>query len=186
MENASKALIMAGGILIALLTIGALVFMFNNISEVEKQKNQNAEIDAVLEFNRQFEAFDMAGLRGTDILTVINKMINYNKSNDVQVEEYEPMTMSIKFTVDEDSASPFYKGRTKKLEGDNTGDLGNWFEYNAQGSNKIQASSQGSAAGLDAEKVTEFKRKYFRCTDVQYDNDTGRVIRMEFTEIDVK
>ncbi len=32
MENASKALIMAGSVLIALLIIGALILMFNNLS----------------------------------------------------------------------------------------------------------------------------------------------------------
>ena len=31
MENASKALIMAGGVLIALMIIGALVLMFSNL-----------------------------------------------------------------------------------------------------------------------------------------------------------
>ena len=32
MENASKALVMAGGILIALLVLGALLLMFNQVS----------------------------------------------------------------------------------------------------------------------------------------------------------
>ena len=36
MENASKALLMAGGILISLLVIGALVLMFNQIGDYEK------------------------------------------------------------------------------------------------------------------------------------------------------
>lgn len=182
MENASKALIMAGSILIALMTIGALMFMFDNISGVEKQKNQNAEIDAMLEFNRQFEAFDTVGLRGTDVLTVINKMKNYNESNDVQVELYNPMTMKLFFTVD--TTGPFKESTTAlELTVDNTGKLNNWFEYNTSGSNKIQAST---AASLTAEQVTEFKRKYFKCTNVEYDNNTGRVIRMEFKEIKVQ
>ena len=36
MENASKALVMAGGILIALLVIGALLLMFNQVSDYQR------------------------------------------------------------------------------------------------------------------------------------------------------
>ena len=36
MENASKALLMAGGMLIALLVIGALLLAFNQIGDYEK------------------------------------------------------------------------------------------------------------------------------------------------------
>ena len=172
MENASKALIMAGSILIALLTIGALMFMFDNISGVEKQKNQNAEIEATLEFNRQFEAFDMAGLRGTDILTVMNKMVNYNAGNDVKVEKYPEMSMNLVFTVN----------TTGNLTGNNNdlAKVSTWFDNDLKGSNKMTLKN------LSQEEQTEFKRKYFRCTNVEYDNNTGRVIRMEFEEIDVK
>jgi len=175
MENASKALIMAGSILIALLTIGALMFMFDNISGVEKQKNQNAEIDEILKFNRQFEAFDTVGLRGTDILTVVNKMADYNDSNDVQVQEYSGMSMTVEFL--NTNITTEFRG-TKTLNDNNTGDLYKWFEY-TEGSKKMTSS-------LEAEKQTEFKRKYFKCTNVEYDNNTGRVIRMEFKEIKVQ
>ncbi|MBR6504366.1 MAG: hypothetical protein IKT41_01375 [Clostridia bacterium] len=170
MENASKALIMAGSILIALLTIGALMFMFDNISGVEKQKNQNAEIEAVLEFNRQFEAFDTVGLRGSDLLTVINKMSDYNKrSNDVQVNRYPTMSMRITFGVD--TEGPF----TNNVEWNV---LQQWFNYD-EDDKKFKTSLTGT-------QPTEFKRKYFKCTNVEYDNNTGRVIKMEFKEIDVK
>lgn len=39
MENASKFLLMAGGILIALLVISALVLMFNQIGDYEDRKS---------------------------------------------------------------------------------------------------------------------------------------------------
>ena len=177
MENASKALIMAGSILIAVMTIGALMFMFDNISGVEKQKDQNAEIEATLEFNRQFEAFDMAGLRGSDLLTVINKMYDYNeRSNDVRVNEYSPMSMQVTFVVD--TEDEFRNGVTATLEETNTGVLCDWFYIDVNNSNRIVST-------LESEKLTEFKRKYFRCTNVEYDNNTGRVIRMEFREIKI-
>ena len=40
MENASKALIMAGGVMIALLIIGSLLLMFNNLSSYQVGSNE--------------------------------------------------------------------------------------------------------------------------------------------------
>ena len=44
MENASKALLMAGGILIALLIIGALLLMFNQISTYKQSESSNQKV----------------------------------------------------------------------------------------------------------------------------------------------
>ena len=41
MENASKALLMAAGVLIALIIIGALLLMFNNLSNYQETNTQN-------------------------------------------------------------------------------------------------------------------------------------------------
>ena len=41
MENASKALIMAGSVLIAILVIGLLVFGYNQLSDLEQQKEDS-------------------------------------------------------------------------------------------------------------------------------------------------
>ena len=47
MENASKALIMAGGILIALLVISLLVFFYNNVVDVQRINQSNEDVEAV-------------------------------------------------------------------------------------------------------------------------------------------
>jgi len=171
MENASKALIMAASILIAIMTIGALIFMFDSISGVEMQKDQNAEIDAVLEFNRQFEQFDKVGLRGSDILTVINKMIDYNEKVTEEDQGYNTVTMSILF-------KQLFKDPVTDNEVSTTNSIGLttletwhsvWFEK--------------TSTELQSENLKEFKRKYFKCTGVGYDNTSGRVNNMTFEEI---
>lgn len=80
MENASKALIMAGGILIALLIIGALLLMFNQIGDYEKGQQTNEKTSQLVQFNTDFERYtDDNGINGTDIISLINKVIDYNK-----------------------------------------------------------------------------------------------------------
>ena len=58
MENASKALIMAASVLIALMIIGALILMFNGLSSYQEVGQQNTREDQVIAFNSQFETYN--------------------------------------------------------------------------------------------------------------------------------
>ena len=58
MENASKALIMAAGVLLGLMILGALVLLFNNLSTYQ-QTNQHIELESqIVEFNNHFITYD--------------------------------------------------------------------------------------------------------------------------------
>ena len=79
MENASKALLMAGGVLIALLVIGALMLMFNQIGNYEKSQDASKKNSQLAEFNKEFEKYlDDKEITGADIISLINKVVNYN------------------------------------------------------------------------------------------------------------
>lgn len=80
MENAAKALLIAGGMLIALMIIGALLLMFNQIGDYEKGQQSNEKTSQLAEFNLDFEKYmDDKGITGADIISLINKVINYNE-----------------------------------------------------------------------------------------------------------
>lgn len=80
MENASKALLMAGGILIAIIIIGLLLLMVNQIGSYQKSQDSNKKDSQLAEFNLDFERYtDDKGIKGTDIISLINKVIDYNK-----------------------------------------------------------------------------------------------------------
>lgn len=80
MENASKALLMAGGILIALLIIGALMLMFNQIGDYEKAQSSNEKNSQLVQFNNEFVKYtEDKGITGADVISLINKVIDYNK-----------------------------------------------------------------------------------------------------------
>ena len=65
MENASKALLMAAGVLIALIIIGALLLMFNNLSNYQETNTQNTRESQIVEFNKQFETCNRKDVRGS-------------------------------------------------------------------------------------------------------------------------
>ena len=59
MENASKALIMAGSVLLSLLIITTLVFMFGKLGDLKNSEASTEEVKKLAEYNRQIEAHEI-------------------------------------------------------------------------------------------------------------------------------
>lgn len=92
MENASQALIMAGTVLISVIIIGALVFMFNGIINYQKTSTTVQEEEQKANFNKEYTSFEK-DLYGSELLSLINKAIDYNEQ--YKADEYEQMKIVI-------------------------------------------------------------------------------------------
>lgn len=95
MENASKALIIAGGILLSLLIISLLVMFYSDIKELMNTKNNVDITQQVAEFNKQYDVYYRDNLYGSDILSIANKIDDYNKR---QAEEQGYSIIDIEVT----------------------------------------------------------------------------------------
>lgn len=82
MENASKALLMAGGILIAILIIALLVKSFTSVSTFQKAKLTEEEQAQLVAFNEQYTKYLGQYVYGTEVRTLMNK---YNDDKQVKV-----------------------------------------------------------------------------------------------------
>lgn len=116
MENASKALIMAGGMLLAILIVSLLIYAWSLFSEYQSSKDSLDMVEDTAKFNEQFTAYDRENIQGYEILSLVNKVIDYNyrKSNDSNAknnEGYRPITIIINFGDE---------GLRRKLTKDNT------------------------------------------------------------------
>lgn len=80
MENASKALLIAGGVLLAVLVLSLFGLLLSNISSNQMAQEKTKQAEQLKEFNQQWEAYNKKALYGTDIITVVNKAIQNNKS----------------------------------------------------------------------------------------------------------
>jgi len=97
MENASKALLIAGGIFLAILILSAMMYMASSITSIgEAQENKKAA-EQLAAFNAQYEAYDKQLMYGTDIVTVINKA--YEDGITIKLNGIE--VTSSDFTLDE-------------------------------------------------------------------------------------
>lgn len=80
MENASKAIIMAGGILISIVIISLLVLLFGGIGGAYDAQNEALSIKQIEEYNRKFAKYnDTKGLYGSELLSLANLADDYNK-----------------------------------------------------------------------------------------------------------
>lgn len=97
MENASKALIMAAGVLIALIILGALILMFSNLSNYQDTNIQTDREAQIVEFNNQYATYDRNDVRGNELISLLNKVVDYNdrKTGDTSDEKYQKMKIEV-------------------------------------------------------------------------------------------
>ncbi len=88
MENATHALLIAGGILLGIITLSMLVYMFSNISRMGNAQSTKEEVERLAAWNNEWEAYNKKLLYGTEVLTVINKAEENNKEYD-ENEKYK-------------------------------------------------------------------------------------------------
>lgn len=85
MENASKALVMAGGILIALMILGSLVLLFSNLQDYQNKTDASTKQSQIAKYNSQFEPYNKENLTLMELKSLYNKII----SNNERYPEYE-------------------------------------------------------------------------------------------------
>ena len=87
MENASKALIMAGGVLIAMLIIALLVRGLGSVAVFQMAQLTEEEQKQLMEFNQKYTKYLNEYVYGNEVLTLINKY-EYESSDGSPVKEY--------------------------------------------------------------------------------------------------
>lgn len=94
MENASKALIMASSVLLALLIIGALVFMYSSLSNLKSTEATSEEVEKLAEYNKQIENFNRSGVYGSELLSLANLIDDYN-TRQADLKGYQEIKLTI-------------------------------------------------------------------------------------------
>lgn len=100
MENASKALLMAGGVLISIIIASMLVLMFNNLNNYQKNSNEQKFQAEILAFNQPYEGYNRKDVRGNDLVSLINRVTDYNRRKTTASDESDDTYKPIKITID--------------------------------------------------------------------------------------
>ena len=98
MENASKALIIAGEMLIAMLIVSLLLYAWTSYSKYKKNQIDLDSKENISKFNEQFANYDR-DVEGHEILSLINQIIDYNERNTadstIKAGTFKPIKMKI-------------------------------------------------------------------------------------------
>ena len=116
MENASKALLMAGSVLLALLIISALVFLANSISNVKQLEISTEDAEKLAEFNNMIRTYDKQWLYGTELISLSNLIEDYNKRQ-AEYKGYDPITFKVTINSSDYADNIYIKQGTYSLNG---------------------------------------------------------------------
>lgn len=79
MENASKALVIAGSVLMALMVLGAVMLMYNRLANFQQTKTNIDESSKLTNYNHKFEQYNRT-IYGSELLSLANLSEDYNKT----------------------------------------------------------------------------------------------------------
>ena len=94
MENASKALIIAGAILISILLISVAVLIMNSTGGMQDEVDHEMDAMAVRTFNDKFTTYEGSGRTASQIKTLISKVKSSNATNEVESGDDRYITLA--------------------------------------------------------------------------------------------
>ena len=139
MDNASKALLMAGGMLLAILILTLLIYAWSLFSEYQSSRDDLADIENTAKFNQQFTNYDRDDVQGYELITLVNQIIDYNerKTEDTKNNNnvrYNPMAITI--DINEQADAFTYEDKTNRLISNVTYKDGDYFTATARSNAK--------------------------------------------------
>ena len=89
MENASKALLIAGGVLLAILTLTLFVYVFRNMAQSSSNIYGEIEESEITKFNQQFFDFETKEeITMQDVISIIHLAKENNETGKMPVHIY--------------------------------------------------------------------------------------------------
>lgn len=100
MENASRALVIAGGVLLSLIIIGVVMFAYRGITSLQKEKDISLSNEQVSKINEQIEKYTKKSvIYGSEVLSICNAIEDYSRKYP-RSEGYQKITAIIKIKAD--------------------------------------------------------------------------------------
>lgn len=177
MENASKALIIVGSVLIALIVTSVFVWGWSNIAKYNQEKEKIDKVKQIAQKNKEFVSYNKKVLRGYELVSLANLTEDTNARYEEEAG-FKKVQMYVKFLKDTTVVNSIEESKRNRLI-NNYIDLSefmtNYYDY---------ALAHGEK---DFGKI--FKESYFQCDNIIYngeeegDKGTALVQKMYFSQI---
>lgn len=111
MENATKALLIAAAMLILLMLISTMLIFKNQLAGYFSEKHDSKMVEQLVEFNNKFENYNGQTIRGNELISIMNMIIDYNNYQ-AGIEGYERVLIEIDFINSQYIQDLKYKNET--------------------------------------------------------------------------
>lgn len=169
MDNASKALIMAGEILIAMLVVGMIVYAITKFGKFSSNMNKQISQNKQIVFNANFLKYQgRIDITADEIVTAINFAKNSNDSNELYLRENQTDYS------DDDKNSPYFVKVNLIIENDSTYNGGVWDKVNSNNYNKWLTDF-----------LNKYNENYFSCNigEIKQNPIDNSLLKKDFIEI---
>ena len=78
MDNAAKALQIAGAVLLAVIILSFIVYSFKQFGKMPEAEDKQMTAEQLAKFNQEFEVYKKSKMYGVDVISCLNKVQNYN------------------------------------------------------------------------------------------------------------
>ncbi len=196
MENASKALLIAGGVLLAVIILSVMIYSYVHMQSLERAKAEVLRAEELAAFNREFESYNKKNMYGTDIISVVNKANSYNKKYDMDL-----ITIYIKINENMDTIVYQYEFKNGEWESriisddsvlepksytNKTINSNNIFNQEEKWNERYELVFDESGRLKSYQTMTTafslLKRSSFLCESITYNQISGQIESMSFIQ----
>ena len=169
MENATKALLIIGEILIGMIILSIMVILFSRMGEISQSLSSKAENREMVMFNTEYQKFeaqpgmDKEYLTPEEVITLINKVHSWNMSTEDETEEIYLAVNGTEVVVNKDN-----------LELRDKDDLIEFLKENKKYELVYSKLERIKSKDLSDDELKNLKDTKFTCK-ITYNGDKGRV-----------
>ena len=174
MENATRALAIAGGILIALLVVSLLVLGIGKLSSYYSAVDSAEYNKQIRDYNKQFEAYNKNVVKGIELVSLCNLAEDTN--NDKYRDDYREIKLFVK---------PSDKGVLNDIFDECRDEYG--LSISSEGEYyyllEFYKKIYKNVKQYKKDMTNKFERAYFDCAEIEYDDSNAKVKALYFDEI---
>lgn len=111
MENATKALLIVAAILIIIMLISTMLIFRDKLAGYFSEKHDSKMVEQLIEFNNKFQNYSGQTIRGNELISVMNMIIDYNNYQ-AEIQGYERISIEINFISEQYTKELKYKNET--------------------------------------------------------------------------
>lgn len=188
-NNASKALLMAAGVLIGIIMLSLGVYLVTSMRNFSKNYNENLEQQQLTQFNSKFTVFEnRQNISIHEIITLLNIAEEFNKTNNIEANDKQHINIYVGFgkgkpiNLTDTSTYPKtieYRNNSDKFINDLLDGIYIYSIYE----NTVEKEGQFQYEYIEDSNTKKKYKKYYNCfqyVDDYINPETGRIEYISF------